>query len=193
MSFPAANALVFGCWRWRKDQATEDESHYIELIPATLWSGLARLVWRSQRPSLRSVHPYSASLLGSHWASRCLFQPRESAALIRSTLASNPPSSVPSQMPCQYKNSRSRASCTTQSKPFSRFSPVIALQGMTIHRCVRMCSRSSNCVASCSIIPPATSVLFRNTSRLDPDNRFMLSMMRQAEWSSNVPPRAADL
>jgi hypothetical protein len=74
----------------------------------------------------------------------------------------------------QYKNSRSRASWTTQSSPFSRLSPVMALQGTTTHWWVNMRWRSSSSVASCSVIPLGTSVLFRKTRRLAPASLFDL-------------------
>lgn len=70
----------------------------------------------------------------------------------------------------QYRNSRSRASCTTQARPLVRFSPVIALHLMIIHLCVDMLSRSSFCRTSSSPIHPGTSVLFKKTRRLAPDN-----------------------
>ena len=97
----------------------------------------------------------------------------------------------PGRSPLQYKKSRSRASCTTQSRPFFRLSPVMALHGITTHRWVRIRSSSSNCVASCSVMPPAISVLFKKTSKLAPPSLFMplanLSMVPEI----NLPPRAA--
>jgi len=70
----------------------------------------------------------------------------------------------------QYKKNRSRASCTTQAKPFVRFSPVMALHLTIIHLCVVMLSSSSFCRTSSSPIHPGTSVLFKKTRRLAPDN-----------------------
>ena len=50
----------------------------------------------------------------------------------------------------QYKKSLSRASLTTNSRPASRFSPVIALQRTMSHLCVLMASSLSHCFSSAS-------------------------------------------
>lgn len=72
--------------------------------------------------------------------------------------------------PRQYKNNLSRASCTTHANPFVRLSPVMALHRTMTHLCVEMLSSSSFCRTSSSPMHPGTSVLFKNTSRLAPDN-----------------------
>jgi len=48
----------------------------------------------------------------------------------------------------QYRNSLSFASCTTQSRPSNRFSPVMALQGKIVHLWVVMSSSRRPCTYS---------------------------------------------
>lgn len=94
--------------------------------------------------------------------------------------------------PFQYRNNLSLASCTTQSNPVSRFSPVMALQGTTTQRWVKIRSRSNDSMASSLLIPPTTSVLLRKTRRLAPAKRFdIVSDANAAYGIPHIPlPRA---
>ena len=109
--------------------------------------------------------------------------------------------------------SRCRASCTTHSRPSLRFSPVMALHWMMVHRCVWMASSCSpygpgqvtpdtkkllTCRSSSAPMQPPTSILLAKTSRLAPVRRYdaanaRISMVALSNCGGCcVPPRVGD-